>query len=282
MTRKDVQQRLARARREQQAAQAAVREANARVVEATRKLPPLYVDEHRRFAPGERARIEGLVARAQKEGDRLGVATADVVNLQRLLQSQEASPRRGHHATKKSPAQLQREIEEVLAKVPAKAKAAKVIVYSRPSGYWYAQAHDPATGARITDAAGYSREDVLRELGGKFAMIGVTIESITDEDPDEFPLKPPRPPKKKSPAPRRNHSMIKGSPLAFNPEFLAGLDRAGLRRALQLLRRQDTHPGESNPAAAQYEGLATTNSVRAEYRRRGWKVPKPTLAERVR
>ena len=67
----------------------------------------------------------------------------------------------------------------------------------------------------------------------------------------------------------------------FNREFLAGLDRKGLRRALSLLRRQDARPHESNPAAAQYDGLATASAVRAEYRRRGWKVPKPSRAERV-
>jgi tryptophan synthase alpha subunit len=61
---------------------------------------------------------------------------------------------------------------------PPRSKSATVIVYSRPSGYWYAQALDATTGARITDASGYSREDVLRALRGKFAMIGVTIRSI--------------------------------------------------------------------------------------------------------
>jgi hypothetical protein len=88
------------------------------------------------------------------------------------------------HATKKkSPTRLQREIDEVLAKAPPRSKFATIIVYSRPSGYWYAQAHDATTGARITDASGYSREDVLRALRAKFVMIGVTIKSITNEDP---------------------------------------------------------------------------------------------------
>lgn len=67
--------------------------------------------------------------------------------------------------------------------IEALKKSANVIVYSRPSGYWYAQAHDAATGARIADASDYSREGVLRALRGKFAMIGVTIKSIVDEDP---------------------------------------------------------------------------------------------------
>jgi hypothetical protein len=67
----------------------------------------------------------------------------------------------------------------------------------------------------------------------------------------------------------------------YDREFLAGLDRSGLRRALWLLRRQDARPAEVNPAAAQYDNLATPSSVRAEYRRRGWKVPRLTRAERV-
>lgn len=66
----------------------------------------------------------------------------------------------------------------------------------------------------------------------------------------------------------------------FQRCFLADQDRPGLRRALALLRRQDARPSEINPAAAQYDGLATTASVRAEYRRRGWKVPKRTRYER--
>lgn len=68
--------------------------------------------------------------------------------------------------------------------------------------------------------------------------------------------------------------------LAYKPTFLAALDRAQLRRALWLLRRQDARPAEINPAAAQYDNLATASSVRAEYKRRGWKIPKPTRAER--
>ena len=67
----------------------------------------------------------------------------------------------------------------------------------------------------------------------------------------------------------------------YKPDFLAALDRADLRRALWLLRRQDARPYEVNPAAAQYDRLATAASVRAEYRRRGWKVPKPSRAERA-
>lgn len=66
----------------------------------------------------------------------------------------------------------------------------------------------------------------------------------------------------------------------YDREFLAKLDRAGLRRALWLMRRQDARPWEINPAAAQYDGLATAGSVRAEYRRRGWKIPKPSRRER--
>jgi hypothetical protein len=66
----------------------------------------------------------------------------------------------------------------------------------------------------------------------------------------------------------------------YDRKLLASLDRAGLRRALWLLRRQDARPHEVNPAAAQYDSHATAGSVRAEYRRRGWKVPRPTRAER--
>lgn len=66
----------------------------------------------------------------------------------------------------------------------------------------------------------------------------------------------------------------------YDRTFLGRLDRDGLRRALWLLRRQDARPGEVNPAAAQYDGHATAGSVRAEYRRRGWKVPGPTRRER--
>lgn len=62
-------------------------------------------------------------------------------------------------------------------------------------------------------------------------------------------------------------------------EFVGSLDKAGLRRALWFLRRQDARPHEINPAAAQYDRLATPSIVRAEYRRRGFKVPKPTRAE---
>jgi len=66
----------------------------------------------------------------------------------------------------------------------------------------------------------------------------------------------------------------------YDPVFLARCSRAGLRRALWFTRRQDARPHEANTAAAQYDGLATANSVRAEYRRRGWEIPKPTRAER--
>lgn len=67
----------------------------------------------------------------------------------------------------------------------------------------------------------------------------------------------------------------------FDREFIQSRDRAQLRRALWLLRRQDARPHESNPAAAQYDGLATASAVRAEYRRRGWEIPKLTRAERA-
>ncbi len=69
--------------------------------------------------------------------------------------------------------------------------------------------------------------------------------------------------------------------MSYKPAFLASFDRSTLRRALWLLRRQAARPHEINPAAAQYDALATAGSVRAEYRRRGWKVPRPTRAERA-
>lgn len=117
-----------------------------------------------------------ILARAKSREALYHVSTA---RIRQLVDELEA-----RHATKKkSPAQLQREIDEVIAKPSSKFKSAVVLVYSRPSGYWYAQARDAMTGAQITDASGYSREDVLRSLRGKFAMIGVTIKSITDEDP---------------------------------------------------------------------------------------------------
>lgn len=68
-------------------------------------------------------------------------------------------------------------------------------------------------------------------------------------------------------------------PGTYDRTFLAKLDRGGLRRALWALRRQDARPNEVNPTAAQYDRLATAGSVRAEYRRRGWKIPKPTREE---
>ena len=69
--------------------------------------------------------------------------------------------------------------------------------------------------------------------------------------------------------------------MSYSRTFLASLTRPGLRRALWSTRRQTARPSECNPAAAQYDGLATAGSVRAEYRRRGWKVPRPTRAERA-
>lgn len=65
----------------------------------------------------------------------------------------------------------------------------------------------------------------------------------------------------------------------YKRAFLASLDRPQLRRALWLLRRQDARPAEVSPAAAQYDELATASAVRAEYKRRGWTVPRLTRAE---
>lgn len=115
MTLKEERRRLTTALHEQRAAQEEVRETNALVVKATSKLPPHYVYEHLRFAPGEREQIQKLIDRAQRASVRLANATADVVNLRGLMMND--SSQRGkkkapagnrHHATKKSAAQLQR------------------------------------------------------------------------------------------------------------------------------------------------------------------------------
>ena len=66
----------------------------------------------------------------------------------------------------------------------------------------------------------------------------------------------------------------------YDRTFLARLSRHALRRALFWLRRQDARPHDSIPAAAQYDGLATAGAVRAEYRRRGWRIPKPAKGEK--
>ena len=63
-------------------------------------------------------------------------------------------------------------------------------------------------------------------------------------------------------------------------EILRSYSRQDLRNVLWLLRRQESRPSEPNPAAAQWDGLTTVGRVRAEYRRRGWKVPKMTPGER--
>lgn len=135
--------------------------------------------------------LDSWWARRIDTGDEgyVSLGPGGLLRVERLKTEHVPSSRRiEHHARKrKSPAQLQREINEVLTRSSSRPKSATVIVYSRPSsGYWYAQAHD-ATGARITDASGYSREGVLRELRGKFPMIGVTIESIIDRDPYQDP-----------------------------------------------------------------------------------------------
>lgn len=68
--------------------------------------------------------------------------------------------------------------------------------------------------------------------------------------------------------------------MSYNREFLGKLDRGQLRRALWYMRRQRARPNECNPAAAQYDGLATLLSVYAEYIRRAWKIPKRTAEEK--
>jgi hypothetical protein len=68
--------------------------------------------------------------------------------------------------------------------------------------------------------------------------------------------------------------------MSYDRAFLGKLDRGQLRRALWYVRRQRARPHECNPAAAQYDRLATPMSVYAEYRRRGWKIPKMTALEK--
>jgi hypothetical protein len=131
MTRKEAQRRLAAAIRAQRDAQEEVRAANARVVEATSKLPPHYVDK--RLAGGERERIQKLIDHAQKASDRLGRAVADVVNLRNfLLQGAEHAAQPVKRARsgdtrlpKKSHAQIAREVDEILSSATKR----------RPEGY---------------------------------------------------------------------------------------------------------------------------------------------------
>lgn len=68
--------------------------------------------------------------------------------------------------------------------------------------------------------------------------------------------------------------------MKYSRRFLARLSRSDLRRALALLRRQRARPWEVNPAAAQYDGIATWGEVVAEYRRRGWVLPRAARWER--
>lgn len=61
---------------------------------------------------------------------------------------------------------------------------------------------------------------------------------------------------------------------------LQAFQRPSLRRALWLLRREAARPHELNAPAAQYESAGiTVGMVRAEYRRRGWRLPKATRGE---
>ena len=68
--------------------------------------------------------------------------------------------------------------------------------------------------------------------------------------------------------------MSRQKPLDYDRAFLAGQDRRGLLRAFRFLRMQDCDPSTPNAAAAQYDRLATVSSIRAEFKRRGWKAPK--------
>lgn len=148
-----------------------------------------------------------------------GVLEAAAPNLKK------GGPSGRHHAKKKKA--LCRKVVPLTPFRFPRHKAVTVLVYSRPSGYWYAQAHDVMTGAQIADASGYSRENVLRELLGKFAMIGVTIKSITDEDPYVA----------------RHHATKKKSPAQLNREIVAHLHRHGLPNG----RAKGRLPSEFDP-----------------------------------
>ena len=118
MTRKDANRRLATALREQEKARKEVRELNARVVEDTSAPPQRYYPSghampsgERRLSASDRERIQKLIDRAQKASDRLASATADVVNLRRLIG---AEPTGSHHAKKKTPRQLDADIAQSL------------------------------------------------------------------------------------------------------------------------------------------------------------------------
>jgi hypothetical protein len=63
-------------------------------------------------------------------------------------------------------------------------------------------------------------------------------------------------------------------------ELLPTLTRRELRDDLRCLRYELLHPSEPNPRAAQLEVSGVTlRRIYAEYRRRGWKIPKRTRAE---
>ncbi len=66
----------------------------------------------------------------------------------------------------------------------------------------------------------------------------------------------------------------------FAEEILPKFTRQDLRHALRTLRYEAIHPSEPNPYAAQLEsGGVTIRRIYAEYRRRGWKIPKRTRIE---
>jgi hypothetical protein len=62
--------------------------------------------------------------------------------------------------------------------------------------------------------------------------------------------------------------------------LLPSLTRRQLRDDLRCLRYELLHPSEPNPRAAQLEVSGVTlRRIYAEYRRRGWKIPKRTRIE---
>lgn len=75
---KEARRALRAAVKEERTTRAAVREANARVVEATKKLAPLYVETA--SAAAERAAVQPLVDTAQAASNRWFAANAELVN----------------------------------------------------------------------------------------------------------------------------------------------------------------------------------------------------------
>lgn len=82
---KEARKDLKSVEREEKALRAEVRTANAAVVEAVKKLPPLYVDTQQ--AREQRARVQPLVDRAQAASTKWFDANARLVNKREFVAS---------------------------------------------------------------------------------------------------------------------------------------------------------------------------------------------------